>query len=171
VIRAIDFGVLSEAMAMTREEAESGQSLLLQISNAMVRVQKEFFGKGPTRAKSYMFDDMLLVVMREGLTTAEKTMLEFGHPNQVRQFRQLYQDEMTGRLTGMVEELTGRKVINYQSQVLFDPDMTLELFVFDASAEHGFVTATARDEPAQVVRNPEDEPAREPPSASGQEQQ
>jgi uncharacterized protein YbcI len=150
-------------MATTRDERqhepESGQSLLLQISNAMVRMQKEFFGKGPTKAKSYMFDDMLLIVMREGLTTAEKTMLEFGHPNQVRQFRQLYQDEMTERLTGMVEELTGRQVVNYQSQVLFDPDMTLEIFVFDSAAEHSA--------DAEV----EDAPDREPPSHSGQDQQ
>jgi|SRR5579884_1284643 len=142
-----------------QHEPDSGQSLLLQISNAMVRMQKEFFGKGPTRAKSYMFDDMLLVVMREGLTTAEKTMLEFGHPNQVRQFRQLYQDEMCGRLTGMIEELTERKVVNYQSQVLFDPDMTLEIFVFEPTAER---VAAARVE---------DAPDREPPSRSGQEQQ
>jgi uncharacterized protein YbcI len=150
-------------MSTIREERphdpDAPQSLLLQISNAMVRMQKEFFGKGPTKAKSYMFDDMLLVVMREGLTTAEKTMLEFGHPNQVRQFRQLYQDEMTGRLTGMVEDLTGRQVVNYQSQVLFDPDMTLEIFVFDSEAERGGVAAV------------EDQPERESPSRGGQEQQ
>jgi uncharacterized protein YbcI len=156
-----------------RHDPDSGQSLLLQISNAMVRMQKEFFGKGPTKAKSYMFDDMLIVVMREGLTTAEKTMLEFGHPNQVRQFRQLYQDEMTDRLTGMVEDLTGRKIVNYQSQVLFDPDMTLEIFVFESSTDHGVVTATALDEPAERgdAGTREDAPGREPPSPSGQEQE
>lgn len=126
-----------------QQDADSGQSLLLQISNAMVRMQKEFFGKGPTKAKSYIFDDLLLVVMREGLTTAEKTMLEFGHPNQVRQFRQLFQDEMTERLTRMVENLTGRKVVNYQSQVLFAPDMTLEIFVFDSETEVSAVTVAA----------------------------
>lgn len=117
--------------------------MLLQISNAMVRMQKEFFGKGPTKAKSYMLDDMLIVVMREGMTTAEKTMLEFGHPKQVREFRQLFQDEMTEHLTSMVQDLTGRRVVNYQSQVLFDPDMTLEIFVFDSGVDDGAVTATA----------------------------
>lgn len=59
---------------------DRGQSMLLRLSNEMVRAQKEFFGKGPTRAKSYILDDMLFIVMRGGMTTAEKTMLEFGIP-------------------------------------------------------------------------------------------
>jgi uncharacterized protein YbcI len=156
-----------------RQDTESGQSLLLQISNAMVRMQKEFFGKGPTKAKSYMFDDMLLVVMREGLTTAEKTMLEFGHPNQVRQFRQLFQDEMTEKLTGMVEDLTGRQVVNYQSQVLFDPDMSLEIFVFESSGEQTAIAATAL---AQLTETGQagaldDAPELESPSRPGQQDQ
>lgn len=70
-----------------------------------------------------MLDDFLLIVMRGGLTTAEKTMLEFGAPDQVRQFRQLYQNEMTERLTDLVEGLTRRTVATYQSQVKFDPDL------------------------------------------------
>ncbi len=122
---------------------DQGQSLLARLSNEMVRPQKEFFGKGPTHAKSYMLDDLLLIVMRGGLTTAEKTMLEFGHPDLVRQFRQLFQNEMTDRLTGMVEELTGRSVATYQSQVMFDPDVVIELFVFDQPGEAGAIAATA----------------------------
>ncbi len=75
-------------MAQPAEDREErGQGLLARISNEMVRAQKQFFGKGPTEAKSYMLDDFLLIVMRGGLTTAEKTMLEFGKPDQVRQFR------------------------------------------------------------------------------------
>ncbi len=93
---------------------ERGQSLLARLSNEMVRAQKEFFGKGPTQAKSYLLDDLLLIVMRGGMTTAETTMLRFGHPDLVRQFRQLFQNEMTDRLVGMVEDLTKRKVATYQ---------------------------------------------------------
>ena len=97
----------------------------------MVSAQKRFFGKGPTQAKSYIFDDLLLIVMRGGLTVAEKTMLEFGQQDKVRDFRQTFENEMTERLTGMVEDVTGRKVLTYQSQVLFEPDVVVELFVFD----------------------------------------
>jgi uncharacterized protein YbcI len=162
-------------VATTREdrgrEPEEGQNLLLQVSNSMVRMHKEFFGKGPTKAKSYMFDDFLLVVMREGLTTAEKTMLEFGHPNQVRQFRQLFQDEMTERLMNTVRQLTGRTVVNYQSQVLFDPDITLEIFVFDADRREPAIDATAfaQLEQAASVGTADEDAPREPPAPSGQE--
>lgn len=118
------------------EGDEHGHSLLARISNEMVGAQKEFFGKGPTQAKSYMLDDLLIIVMRGGLTTAEKTMLGFGHPDQVRAFRQLFENAMTERLTGLVEELTGRKVATYQSQVMFDPDVIVEMFVFADGEEH-----------------------------------
>ena len=123
---------------------DRGQGLLARISNEMVRAQKEFFGKGPTQAKSYLLDDLLIIVMRGGLTTAEKTMLEFGQPDQVRRFRQLFENEMTERLTGMIEDLTGRTVLTYQSQVMFEPDIVVEMFVFDSAAGATDRAATAR---------------------------
>ena len=110
---------------VSAQEERRGESLLARLSNEMVRAQKEFFGKGPTQAKSYLLDDMLIIVMRGGLTTAEQTMLEFGHPDLVRQFRQLFENEMTERLSGMVEDLTGRRVATYQSQVMFQPDVVV----------------------------------------------
>jgi uncharacterized protein YbcI len=109
----------------------------------MVRAQKEFFGKGPTQAKSYLLDDLLLIVMRGGLTRAEQTMLDFGHPDLVRRFRQVFENAMTERLTGLVEELTGRKVATYQSQVLFSPDVVVEMFVFEEPAKMEGRAATA----------------------------
>jgi uncharacterized protein YbcI len=151
------------------DHEEHGQPLLSRLSNEMVRAQKRFFGKGPTEAKSYMLDDLLIIVMRGGLTTAEKTMLEFGQPDQVRQFRQLFENEMTERLTDMVEELTGRKVATYQSQIMFDPHLVVEMFVFDSEGHPDDRAATAdgqtRDD---SVGEATDEQALERPSASGQ---
>ena len=66
---------MTEDVAPEDAPRDGGQ-LLLRISNELVRVQKKFFGKGPTAAKSYMLDDVLIVVMRGGFTTAEQTMLE-----------------------------------------------------------------------------------------------
>ena len=158
---------------MSDETAEDGgehsHGLLARISNEMVRAQKEFFGKGPTEAKTYILDDMLIIVMRGGMTTAEKTMLDFGHPDQVREFRQLFENEMTERLTGMIERLTQRKVVNYQSQVMFDPDIVVEMFVFDTSGPGADRAATAsgllHDDSTGVAT---DEDALDAPSASGQ---
>jgi len=136
---------------------ERGGSLLAQISNAFVTMQKEYWGIGPLEAKSYMMDDLLLVVMRGGLTRAERTMLDFGQQDMVRNFRQTFENDMTQNLTGMIEELTGRKVLTYQSQILFDPDIVTELFVFDKAAGAGAeeIVATAegqlRERPHGVV--------------------
>lgn len=132
-----------------------GAELLSRISNEMVRVMKEYFGRGPTRAKSYMLDDLLVVVMRDGMTTAERTMLEFGRSDVVRQFRQEFENEMSERLIGAVERLSGRKVVTYQSQVMFDPNTVVELFLFDepapASAVHATSAAQLQDEQAGLA--------------------
>lgn len=119
---------------------ERGSDLLARISSEMVRAQKEYFGKGPIKAKSYMLDDFLLIVMRGGLTVAERTLLDAGRQDDVRHFRQVYENEMTERLTSMIQDLTGRPVINYQSQIMFDPDIVLEFFLFgDAPGSTGSV--------------------------------
>lgn len=150
-------------------DREGDQSLLARISTEMVRAQKHFFGKGPTDAKSYFVDDMLFIVMKGGTTTAEKTMVGFGQENRVRDFRQSFENEMTERLTGMIEDLTGRKVVGYQSQILFDPDRVIEMFVFDEPQ-----TEAVRETAAALLRDPSGEstgPAGaplDPPSESGQ---
>ena len=124
---------------------EKGGSLLAKISNAFVTMQKDYWGIGPLEAKSYMMDDLLLIVMRGGLTRSERTMLDFGQHDLVRSFRQAFENEMTQNLTGKIEELTGRKVLTYQSQILFDPDIVAELFVFDKAPGGGAeeIVATA----------------------------
>jgi len=121
-------------MAVTEEgdPAEGhGGALLAHISNEVVRTLKESFGRGPERAKSYMVDDLLFVVMRGGMTVAEQTLVEAGEHDLVRSYRQSYENHMAGRLSGLIERLTGRTVITYQSQVLFEPFISIEVFVFD----------------------------------------
>jgi uncharacterized protein YbcI len=122
---------------------ERERSLLSRLSTSMGAMQKAAFGKGPISTKSYMFDDMLLIVMREGLTQAERTMLEFGRQDLVREFRQQFENEMTRRIVDMIEELTERQVLTYQSQVMFDPDVVVEMFVFEDSLEAHFAAAEA----------------------------
>jgi uncharacterized protein YbcI len=119
---------------VTDEADYQGQSLLARVSTEVVRTIKDSFGKGPVKAKSYMLDDFLLVVMRGGVTVAEQTMLDRGHGDLVRQFRQTYQNEMGTELVTKVEAMTGRKVINYQSQILFEPHIVMEIFFFEDSA-------------------------------------
>jgi uncharacterized protein YbcI len=122
---------------------ERERSLLSRLSSSMAAIQRQAFGKGPISTKSYMFDDMLLIVMREGLTQAEQTMLDFGRHDLVREFRQEFENEMTRRIIDMVEGLTERKVLTYQSQIMFDPHVVVEMFVFDRSMEAHFAAAEA----------------------------
>jgi uncharacterized protein YbcI len=138
----------SEAMAETEppEDGERRQLLLTQLSSSMARMQKAAFGKGPVSTRSYLFDDMLLIVMRDGLTVAEKTMLDFDRADLVRNFRQQFENDMTARIVGMIEELTERKVLTYQSQIMFNPDVVVEMFVFDQSLTGEFLRAEVEGE-------------------------
>lgn len=119
-----------------RHDAASEQpsGLLARISNEMVRAQKQYFGRGPVKAKSYLLDDFLLIVMRGGFLPVERTMIEAGKEDVVRQYRQDFENEMTERLIGKMQELTGRKIVTYQSQTLVDPEIVIEIFFFDQPA-------------------------------------
>ncbi len=128
---------------MSGHTDERGASLLSRITTEIVRAQKQHWGVGPQRARSYMFDDMLFVVMHGGLTTAEETMLGFGEVDLVRQYRQTFENQMTAKLTDIIEELTDRKVVTYQSQILFEPTRVIEVFVFDETVSEHARAATA----------------------------
>jgi uncharacterized protein YbcI len=145
------------------EEVQRGQSLLARISTEVVKTFKEYYGKGPTSAKSYMFDDMLFVVMRGGLNASEKFLLEKDEVDVVRQYRQTFENRMNEILSEKIEELTGRKVIAFNSQILFDPDMSIEIFVFDNRATEESIDATALGqiavEPVGEVKGEAAEPA------------
>jgi len=148
---------------------DAGGEMLSRLSNEMVRAQKKFFGMGPTEAKSYLVDDLLFIVMRGGLTTAEKTMLDFDQHDLVRQFRQTFENEMTKRLTDMVEEITGRSVCTYQSQVMFDPDIVVEMFVFDVPGSADARGATGHAQLADdATGEATDEESLDAPSSKGQ---
>ena len=125
-------------------DGERRHVLLKRLSREMAQIQHDAFGKGPESVSSYMFDDLLLIVMRDGLTVAEKTMLGFGHADLVRNFRQHFENEMTRRLHDMVEQVTGQEVLTYQSQIMFDPDVVVEIFVFERAIEGGFVNVEIR---------------------------
>jgi hypothetical protein len=73
-------------------------------------------------------------------------MLEFGEADLVRQYRQTFENRMTAKMTGIIEQLTGRTVLTYQSQIMFDPTRVVEMFVFDDTASDHARAATAEGE-------------------------
>jgi uncharacterized protein YbcI len=122
---------LTEPDWTTDVETERRPGLLSEISNAMVGLKKEFYGKGPTKAKTYINDNYVLCVLQGGLTRNEETLLAAGEEALVRQFRLRFQEAMADPTTAAVERLTGRKVLGYHSQIVFDPEYGFEIFVLD----------------------------------------
>jgi uncharacterized protein YbcI len=117
------------AVAATAEARDPGGGTRAAISNALVGLKKEFYGKGPTAAKTYFNDDWVFTVLEGGLTRNEETLLAAGEERLVRQVRLRFQEAMTATICGAVEELTGRKVLTYHSQIMFDPFRTVEMFL------------------------------------------
>jgi uncharacterized protein YbcI len=99
------------------------------ISNALVGLKKEFYGKGPTAAKTYFNDDWVFTVLEGGLNRNEETLLNAGEHRLVREVRLRFQEAVTATICGAVEEITGRKVLTYHSQIMFDPVRTVEMFL------------------------------------------
>ena len=101
------------------------------ISTQLVALKKEFYGKGPTGAKTYINDEYVLAVLEGGLTRNEETMLASGEQELVRAYRLRFQEIMRDQFCNLVEEATGRKVLDYHSQIVFDPPRAFEIFVLD----------------------------------------
>jgi uncharacterized protein YbcI len=113
-------------------ESRHGEALA-EITNGIVRLFSEYYGRGPTRAKSYLLDDTYVVtVLRDTLTTVERTLADAGHGAQVRSVRLTFQEAMADSFTAVVEEAMGRRVVSYHSQLLIDADMGFELFVLES---------------------------------------
>jgi uncharacterized protein YbcI len=106
-------------------------SLRAAVANAMVGVKKQFYGRGPEAAKAYIEDDYIFVVLEGGLTRNEETLLAAGREDLVRQYRLAFQEVVGPTATGAVEELTGRRVIGYHSQIVFHPTRAFEIFVLE----------------------------------------
>jgi uncharacterized protein YbcI len=112
-------------------EVGSPQGIRVEISNAMVGLKKSFYGRGPTRAKTYINDNYILCVLEGGLTKNEETLIAAGEARLVRQYRLRFQEVMADATTEAVERITGRKVLGYHSQIVFEPEHGFEIFVLD----------------------------------------
>ena len=99
------------------------------ISNEIVRLQAEYYGKGPTRAKTYIVEDLVVVVLEESFTRAEKTLAERGEREAIEHIRRRFQQQMADEFTSVVEQATGRKVRVFLSETNIDQDVSVETFL------------------------------------------
>ena len=99
------------------------------ISEGLVALLKEFYGRGPDRTKTYVSGDLVVCLLRGGFTRVEQTLLDGGHGDDVIRQRMAFQNVMRERFEAVVEEATGRKVIGFMSGNQQDPDMLCEVFI------------------------------------------
>src|SRR5438094_9228700 len=110
----------------------TGGHLLSAISTSIVGILRDHYGRGPTKAKTYALDDIIVVVMRgSGFTALEQTIMDSGEPDRVIAMREDFQRVMAVRYKQTIEELTGRNVVAFLSQAHVEPDITMEIFFAD----------------------------------------
>ena len=105
---------------------------LQEITNAMVRLYKELFGRGPTKARTnYAGPDTLVATIQNSLTPAERKMLDLDEHQRVREIRMFFQHASEAEFTGTVEEITGRKVWAFVSGMDTHRDVSSEVFYLE----------------------------------------
>ena len=114
-------------------EALRGGELNAAISDGIVATFAEYTGRGPTKARTSISDDVVLCLLRHTLTKGERTLTRDGREDVVAMMRRTLQESMRERLVGCVEQLTERKVIAFLSDNHIDPDIATELFVLEPS--------------------------------------
>ena len=114
---------------MTGDPGPHPDTTRSRISNGIVSLHKEYYGKGPVKAKTYFLDDLVVVLMRGGFTRVEETLLEAGHAEAVTAQRMKFQETMRERFSEIVERETGRRVVAFMSGNHQHPDVLAEMFI------------------------------------------
>ncbi len=126
---------------------EGAQSQLSELSNAMVRIYKEQFGRGPTKARSaYAGPDVMLCTLENTFTPAEQSLVRMGEHQRLRDTRMFFQYASQDEFTKTVEEITGRKVRAFISGIDTEHDVALELFYLEPSGSADGLPENGRPE-------------------------
>ena len=118
-------------VAAMRSSASVGGPLRQELSNAIVALFKEHYGRGPSDCRTHLEPDLVVVVMTGGYHAADQTLFEAGKWYEVRQARMSWQDSMEARFVEAIERLTHRDVKAFMSANHQGPDLTVELFVLE----------------------------------------
>lgn len=121
---------------MTTEQSRTGIGALhLAISNAVVAHLREYTGRGPTKARTSIRDNIVVVMLEQTLTKGEQSLVALGREAKVLEIRQEFQAAMCDSCCATIAELTGRTVVAMLSANHIEPDLAAEIFVLDAPPE------------------------------------
>lgn len=118
-------------MSVDSELQRPGTSLAVALSNAIVGLLREYTGRGPTRARTTIRDNVVLVMLEQTLTKGEQVLVDKGRIENVLALRREYQEAMREEGNARIAELTGRRVLAMMSANHVNPDLGAEIYVLD----------------------------------------
>jgi uncharacterized protein YbcI len=120
----------------TEPKRPPGSALTSSISNVIVRLMREYTGRGPMKARTTIRDNVVVVILEQTLTKGEQVLVKKGRDENVLALRHEYQEAMREESSNKIAELTGRKVIAMMSANHLDPDLAAEIYVLDGPPAH-----------------------------------
>ena len=119
---------------MANTPLDRGQQLSA-ISNGITRLHRDHYGRGATTVRTIMQRNYVMCVLEDIYTPIERTLIDAGREDAVRETRTIFQDTMKPQFVQIVERALGRKVLAFMSQVCFDPDMSAEIFILEPEGD------------------------------------
>ena len=114
---------------MAGKETPRGGQALVELSNAMVALHREYFGRGPGAARSFYNDEVVVCILTDIYTPVERTLIGAGQAEHVRHTRSLHQEALASEYKASVEKVVSRPVRAFLSVVHVDPDVAIEIFL------------------------------------------
>ena len=131
----------NESLQQRAQTTTPSGELLAEVSRSMVQLYKELYGKGPTKARTYMTDDLVVCVLEGGFHRSERTLLEHGQEEPVLSQREAVQETMRDSFIRLIERLLDRKVVSFISGVDTATETSADLFVLEAKTNQSTVSA------------------------------
>jgi uncharacterized protein YbcI len=131
-------GLSGDGFLSQSDQSDGGRpkgEMAASISTGLVQLHRQYYGKGPTKAKTHFVNDTVICILEGGFTTVERTLIADGQADMVHNLRRSFQKAMEVQFTNVIEQTTERRVIAYMSQVHENPDLAVELFVLERGAE------------------------------------
>ncbi|MCW2979872.1 MAG: hypothetical protein JWO14_1599 [Solirubrobacterales bacterium] len=118
-----------QPLAESAETADYQRSVLAEISREMVRIYKEQFGRGPTKAKTNFAEpDVIISTLEDSFTPAERKLAEMGEHQRLRDTRLYFQHATEDDFRSVIERVLGRKVRAFNSGTDTETDVSVEVF-------------------------------------------
>jgi uncharacterized protein YbcI len=119
---------------LTDTEKVEHTAFLADVGRGLAELHTQYYGKGPSKARTYMLNDTVFCLLEGGFTTVERTLIADGNSEAVHEIRRSFQQAMEQPFKDVVEGATNRSVLAYMSQIHTSPDLAVELFVLEPQA-------------------------------------